>query len=123
MFETYPRLLPMSKMELSVTIINGSPIYVKSSVLARTLPHLSCTFIYHLYYPYYCCPVKSPASVAILHCLLYLFASKSGRISTRNSIDSFLISSSSVVCFEFNHSPLTSVRSFRKGRNSSGKFQ
>ena len=30
-----------SKMELAVTIINGSPIYAKSPVLARRLPDLS----------------------------------------------------------------------------------
>ena len=33
--------LLMSKMELGVTIINGSPIYAKYPVLARRLPDLS----------------------------------------------------------------------------------
>ena len=47
--ETDPGPLPTSKMELAVTIINGSPIYAKSPVLARRLQDLSSTFIYHLY--------------------------------------------------------------------------
>ena len=38
---------------------------------------------------------------------LYLFASKPGKICTRNPKDSFLITSSSVVCSDFNHSPFT----------------
>ena len=33
--------LPASKMELALTIINGSPKYAKSPVLARRLPDLS----------------------------------------------------------------------------------
>ena len=41
----------------------------------------------------------------ILLSLFYLFASKPGKICIHNSIDSFLITSSSVVCSEFNHSP------------------
>ena len=41
MSETDPGPLPASKMELAVTIIDGSPIYPKSPVLARRLPHLS----------------------------------------------------------------------------------
>ena len=41
MSERYPGLLPTSKMELGVTIITGTPIYPKSPVLARRLPHLS----------------------------------------------------------------------------------
>ena len=86
--------LPISKMELAVTIINGSPIYAKSPVLARRLPDLSSTFIYQLYYSHYCYPVKSPALAIILLRLLYLFASKPGKICSRNSIDSFLITSS-----------------------------
>ena len=86
--------LPISKMELAVTIINGSPIYAKSPVLARRLSDLSSTFIYQLYYPHYCYPVKSPALAIILLRLLYLFASKPGKICSRNSIDSFLITSS-----------------------------
>ena len=43
----------------------------------------------------------------ILPSLLYLFAFKPGKIYNRNSIDSFLITSSSVICSEFNHSPFT----------------
>ena len=49
MSETDPGPLPTSKMELAVTIINGSPIYAKSPVLTRGLPDLSSAFIYHLY--------------------------------------------------------------------------
>ena len=52
MSETDPGPLPTYKMELAVAIINGSHIYVKSPVLARRLPDLSSTFIYHLYYPH-----------------------------------------------------------------------
>ena len=48
-------------------------------------------------------PVKSPALAIILLSLLYLFASKPGTFCTHNSIDSFLITSSSVVCSEFSH--------------------
>ena len=39
--ETDPGPLPTSKMVLAVTIINGSPIYAKSPLLARRLPDLS----------------------------------------------------------------------------------
>ena len=42
MSETDPCPLPTSKMDLDVTAINGSPIYAKSPVLVRRLPHLSC---------------------------------------------------------------------------------
>ena len=48
-------------------------------------------------------PVKSPALAIILLSLLYLFASKPGTFCTHNSIESFLITSSSVVCSEFSH--------------------
>ena len=48
MSETDPGLLSIPKKELAVTIINGSPIYAKSPVLARRLPVLLSTFIYHL---------------------------------------------------------------------------
>ena len=41
MSETDPGPLPTSKMKLAGTIINGSPAYVKSPVLARRLPDLS----------------------------------------------------------------------------------
>ena len=41
MSETDPGRLPTSKMEPAVTIINGSPIYAKSPVLAWRLLHLS----------------------------------------------------------------------------------
>ena len=41
MSETDLGPLLTSKMELAVAIINGSPIYVKSLVLARRLPDLS----------------------------------------------------------------------------------
>ena len=71
------------------------PIYAKSPVLVRRLRNLSSTFIYHLYYPHYFYPVKSPALAIIL---LNVFASKPGKIFTRNSIDSFLTTSPSVVC-------------------------
>ena len=40
MYETDPGPLPTSKMELAVTIIKDSPMYVKSLVLARRLPDL-----------------------------------------------------------------------------------
>ena len=107
MSETDPGPLPTSKMELAVTIINGSPIYAKFPALASRLPDLSSTFIYHQYYPHYCYPIKSPALAIILLSLLYLFASKLGKICTCNSIYSFLMTSSSLVCSEFNHSPFT----------------
>ena len=45
MYETDPGPLPVSKMEFAVTIINGSPIYAKSLVLARRPPDLSTAFI------------------------------------------------------------------------------
>ena len=77
---TDPGPLPTSKMELAVTIINDSPIYAKSPVLVRRRPDLSSTFINHLYYPHYCYSVKSPALAIMLLSLLYLFASKSGKI-------------------------------------------
>ena len=41
MSDTDPGPLPTSKMELTVTIIKGSPIYAESLVLARRLPDLS----------------------------------------------------------------------------------
>ena len=41
MSETDPGSLPTSQMELTVTIINSSPVYAKSPVLARRLTHLS----------------------------------------------------------------------------------
>ena len=40
-FKTGP--LPTSKMELAVTITNGSPTYTKSTLLTRRLPDLSST--------------------------------------------------------------------------------
>ena len=94
-------------MEHPVTTIDSSTIYAKSPVLARGLPDLLSTFIYHLCYPHYVYPVKYSASEIILLSLLYLFVSKPVKICTRNSIDSFLITSSWVVCCEFNHSPFT----------------
>ena len=99
--EADPGPLPTSKMKLAVTIINGSPIYVKSLALGRRLPDLSS--VSHIIIN----PVKSPALAIILLSLLYLFASKPSKICTHNSIDSFLITSSSVVCSEFNHSLFT----------------
>ena len=95
MSETDPRPLPTSTMELAATIINDSSIYAKSRLLATRLPDLSSTFIYHLYYPHYCYAVKSLALAIILLRLLYLFVSKAGKICTRNSIGSFLITPSS----------------------------
>ena len=86
--------LLISKMELAVTMITVSPIYAKSPVSTRRLPDLSSTFIYHLYYPHYRYPVTSPALAIIFLSLLYLFTSKPGKIFTRNSIGSFLITSS-----------------------------
>ena len=100
MSETDPGPLPTFKMEVLVTIINGFPIYAKSPALSRRLPDLP-SFIYHLYYPHYCYPVKFPALAKILLSFLYLFASKPGKICI------FLITSSSVVCSKFNHSPYT----------------
>ena len=84
-----------------------APPYLPSLRIGQETPGLSSTFIYHLYYPHHCYPVKSPASAIILLRLLYFFASKPGKICTRNSIDSFLITFSSVVCSEFNYSPFT----------------
>ena len=79
--EIDPGSLPISKMKLAVTIINGSPIHAKFPVLARRLPDLSSSFIYHLYYPH-CYPVKSLALAIILLSLLYIFTSKPGKIGT-----------------------------------------
>ena len=86
-----PGGLSIPKMELAVTIINVSQIYAKSPVLARSLPDLSPTFIYHIHYPHCRFPVTFPALALIL---LSLFASKAGKICTGNSMDSFLITSS-----------------------------
>ena len=105
MSETGLGPLPTSKMQLFVAITNGSPTYAKYPVLARRLPNVSSTFTYYLHYLYYCYPIKSSALIILLR-LLYFFASKPGKIYTRNSIDSILITSS-VVCSEFNHSPFT----------------
>ena len=44
MSETDPGPLPTSNMKLSVTIINGSPIYAKSPVLARRFPDIKFKF-------------------------------------------------------------------------------
>ena len=107
MLETDSGPLSTTKMELAVTIINGSPIHAKFPILVRRLLDLSSIFIYHLYYPHYCYPVKSPVLAIILLSLLYLVASKQGKICTCNFIYSFLIISSSVVCSEFNHSPFS----------------
>ena len=41
MYERDLGRLTTSKMEPAVTIINGSPIYAKSPILARRPPHLS----------------------------------------------------------------------------------
>ena len=41
MSETDPGPLSTSKMDLSVTITNGSPIYAKFPALPRSVPHLS----------------------------------------------------------------------------------
>ena len=89
--EIDPGPLPIDGAYLS--IINGSPIYTKSPVLAKRLSDLSSTFVI-IYITYYCYQVKSPALAIILVSLLYHFASKPGKICTRNSIDSFLITSS-----------------------------
>ena len=100
MSETDPGPLPTYNMELGVTIINGSP-YMPSLSYCQETPGFT------IYYPQYCYPVKSPALAAIiLLSLLYLFASKPGKICTHNSIDSFLITSSSVTCSKFNYSSL-----------------
>ena len=83
MSEIDPGPLSISKMELPVTTIDGSTIYAKSPVLARGVPDLLSTFLYHLYYPQYGYPVKYLASAIILLSLLYLFASKPVKICTR----------------------------------------
>ena len=80
MLETDSGPLSTTKMELAVTIINGSPIHAKFPILVRRLLDLSSIFIYHLYYPHYCYPVKSPVLAIILLSLLYLVASKQGKI-------------------------------------------
>ena len=110
MSETDSCLLPTSMIELAVTIINGSPIYAKSLVLARRISDFSSIIVNIIVYttlPHYCYPVKSPALAIILFSLLCLLTSKPGKICTHNSIDSFLITSSSVVCSEFNRSLFT----------------
>ena len=110
MSETDSCLLPTSMIELAVTIINGSPIYAKSLVLARRISDFSSIIVNIIVYttlPHYCYPVKSPALAIIFFSLLCLLTSKPGKICTHNSIDSFLITSSSVVCSEFNHSLFT----------------
>ena len=77
MSETDPGPLATSKMELAVTIINGSPRYAKSPVLARRLPHLLSV------------PTLLLALAIILLSLLYIFAFKPDKICTRNSINGF----------------------------------
>ena len=94
MSQKAPGPLPISKMELAVTIINVSQIYAKSPVLARSLPDLSPTFIYHIHYPHCRYHVTFPTLAIILLSLLYPFAPKAGKICTGNSMDSFLITSS-----------------------------
>ena len=97
MSQTNPSLLPTSKMDLAVTILKA-PLYLPS------LPYcLGDSQIYHLLTTLLL-SVKSPALAIILLSLLCLFACKPGKICSHNSIDSFLITSSSVVCSEFNHS-------------------
>ena len=49
MSEIDPGLLPTSKMEFAVIIINGSPVYAKSPILTRRLPDSSSILIYHHY--------------------------------------------------------------------------
>ena len=71
MSETNPGPLQQSKIKFAVTRINGAFIYAKSPALATRIPDLSSTFIYHLYYPHYCCPVKS-AALAITQSLISL---------------------------------------------------
>ena len=68
--EKDPGRLPTSEMELAVTTTNGPRIYAKNPVLARRLLHLS----------HYCYYRNSPALALILSSLLYLFASKPGKI-------------------------------------------
>ena len=80
MSETDPGPLPTSKMGLSLTIIIGSTIYAKSPVFSRR----HSAFI--TYYPQYCYPVKFPALSIVFLSLLYLLASKPGKICTHNSI-------------------------------------
>ena len=58
MYETDPGPLPTSKMQLAVTIINGSPMQVSR------IGQETGSFI--IYYPHYCYRVKSPASAIIL---------------------------------------------------------
>ena len=82
MSEIDPGPLPTSKMQLAVTIINGSPIQV--SRIGQE------TWSFIIYYPHCFYPVKSQALAITLLSPLYLFASKPGKICYRNSIDSFL---------------------------------
>ena len=77
MSETDPGPLLTSRMEFM------APPY-----MPRLLYWPGASRVYH--YPYYCYPGKSPALAIILLSLLYLFSSKPGKISTRNSIYSFL---------------------------------
>ena len=65
MSETDPGSLATSKMQLAVTIIHGTPIQVSR------IGQETGSFI--IYYPHYCCPVKSPALAIILLSLLYFF--------------------------------------------------
>ena len=85
MSETDPGSLSTSQMELAVTIINSPPPPRLCQV--SRIGHGTPAFI--VYYPHYCYPAKSPTLAMILFSLLYLFASKLGKIWTSNSIDSF----------------------------------
>ena len=81
MSDTDPGPSPTSKIELAVTIIND-PSYLQVSRIGQETP----SFI--ICYPHCCYLAKSPVLAIILLSLLYLFASKLGKICARNSIDS-----------------------------------
>ena len=95
--ETGLGALQTFNMELTVTIINCSHMHANYPILTRRLQDLSICYSHYRY------SVKSPGLAIILLSLLYIFSSKPGKISTHNSLASFLKTSSSVVCSEFNH--------------------
>ena len=100
MSETDPGPLPTSKMDFPVIKLMAPP-YMPSLRIVQETPRSI------IYYSHCCYSVKSSALSIILFSLLYLFAPKPGKICTHNSIDNFLITSSSVVCSEFNHIPFS----------------
>ena len=74
---------PISRVKLTVKLINGSPY------ISGLLYWPGDSRIYYLY-SHYGYPVKSPKLAIILTSLLYLFAPKTDKICNLNSINNSL---------------------------------